>query len=276
MERPSLFRKNTGGRLNGVEGTITGYELTTVFPFGEGKSKFEGTPIYAVLTVRPDGADEDIIEPLKAGKEEDFTINDDCLSLTPANEGQGIHPSSKFGKFLAGMIENSKDLLTEEDLGFTNWPENRLDFSRMIGARVRFTRVKDAELQEKFGPKKYKAKDGTSKEADRDYLTVAEVYSVAPVRGAKGAAKGKAKVETVDVNAIADDVTAAVVEKKGGTLNRNRLSAELQVMKGKYPSANGEWKDIAALVMTPAYLIDAAERGIINYDEKKQVLTSAS
>lgn len=276
MDRPSLFRKQTGGRLNGVEGTITGLELTTVFPFGEGTSKFKdaGTPIYAVLTVRPDGADEDIIEPLKAGKEEDFTIEDDAMSLTPANEGQGIHPSSKFGKLLGSLVENSNGQFSEENLGFTNWPENRLNFGAMVGARVKFTRVKDAELQEKFGKKKDKK---SGKEYDRDYLAVAEVFSVAASKGKSGKpSAGKSKAVEFDAQDAADTVLPVIVEKAGGTLLRARLSAQAQVMLTAKHPLGAHKSEILAVIMDPTYLEDADTRGIIGYDAKKQVLSVAA
>ena len=281
MDRPSLFRKQTGGRLNGVEGTITGLELTTVFPFGEGTSKFKdaGTPIYAVLTVRPDGADEDIIEPLKAGKEEDFTIEDDGVSMVPANEGQGIHPSSKFGKLLGSAVENSNGMLTEDNLGFTNWPENKLSFGALVGARVRFTRIKDAELQEKFGKKKDKK---SGKEYDRDYLAIAEVFSVAGAKAGKGKPAGKsgrlvsANELVFDAQDAADAVLPVIVEKAGGTLLRARLSAQVQVMLTAKHPLGAHKSEILAVITDPTYLEDADTRGIIGYDAKKQVLSVAA
>ena len=277
MDRPSLFRKATGGRLNGVEGTITGLELTTTFPFGEGTSKFKdaGTPIYAVLTVRPDGADEDIIEPLKAGKEEDFTIEDDAMSLTPANEGQGIHPSSKFGKLLGSLVENSNGQFSEETLGFTNWPENRLNFGAMVGARVKFTRVKDAELQEKFGKKKDKK---SGKEYDRDYLAVAEVFSVVTPKGSKSGkpSAGKSKAVEFDAQDAADTVLPVIVEKAGGTLQKRQLSAKLQVtLTSKHPLYENR-DAIRELILSDDYLVEASDRGVIEYDAKKQVLSVAA
>ena len=277
MDRPSLFRKQTGGRLNGVEGTITGLELTTVFPFGEGTSKFKdaGTPIYAVLTVRPDGADEDVIEPLKAGKEEDFTIEDDGVSMVPANEGQGIHPSSKFGKLLGSAVENGNGMLTEDNLGFTNWPENKLNFGALVGARVRFTRIKDAELQEKFGKKKDKK---SGKEYDRDYLAIAEVFSVAGAKASKGkpVVGKKAAVVEFDAQDAADTVLPVIVEKAGGTLQKRQLSAKLQVtLTSKHPMY-GNRDAIRELILSADYLNGASDRGVIEYDAKKQVLSVAA
>jgi hypothetical protein len=104
---------------------------------------------------------------------------------------------------------------------------------------------------------------------------VLEVLGVAAA-GKSGKASKPAKTAVVDVQAGADEVVPVLVEKAGGTLTRAALNAKLQVSKGKYPQFNGEWANIVKLAMTPAYLIDAADRGLFDYDVKAQTITAAA
>lgn len=285
--RPSMFRKG-GGRLNGVDGTIVDYLFTPEFPFEtktpqkKGAQQFEPR-IYALLTVRVDGADEDIQEVITVAKAEDFEIEDEGKSLSPVEEGNGIYESSKWAKFIASFV-TAENGLAEEDLGFTGWPDDRnLHYDAIVGRRVRFTKVKDEEVQAKFGRRKNKK---TGKEYDRDYLTVSVVYADEPATKSKPGAKassaktaskpGKA-AKPVDTDR-ADEALLMLVEKFGESFPKSKLaSAPAQLALKKQYGADAD--SIRRQMYDDDYLAGAVERGIIGeFDlaDKNQTITAAA
>lgn len=182
--RPSTFRKS-GGFLNGIDGLITGYQMTdefngVAFTPGKkgGKDKFHA--LYCVLSVRVDGAEEDVTTTLFMGGAEDWEVSDDGLTITPAEEGRQLGAGTSFSTFLTSLCENGFD---ESEL-----PEDEFNFEPIIGLRCHFVQKKNEEATKKLG--KRKSKDGT-KEYDRQDLVVETVYGREDVPANKPA-KGKA------------------------------------------------------------------------------------
>lgn len=269
--RPSSFRKGGGGYLNGVEATLVGYAFLVGEPVEIKKGNRKGemfTPLSLVPEFKEDGAEDAKSQRLLIGDATNFgEVSEDGLTLaTP--EGQQFPASSEAGVFLSSLCDSP--MFPEDRFEDTN---ERINLEPMIGTRLKLVQETNEEKTKRQGPQK--GKDG--KLYDRKDLKVAEVYSVAA--GGKAPSKGKGKAAAqpdVDIDSAADEVVAAIVEKAGGSLKKAQLSAKLQVSKGKYPGYAGVWADLSKHALTDAALEDMAERGIIGYNKKTQVLTSAS
>lgn len=282
--RPSQFKKGGGGRLNNVDGVITGYEFTPVFPFGEstGSSKFEAA-MYAILKVRVDGSEEDVLEPLKICNESAVDeIVDHGHTLVPKSEDFELSPNSKWSKLIASLCA-APGSGTNGSGGFdeANLPEDRINYEPIIGARCRFARVKDVETQEKFGKKVDKK---TGKEFDRDYLTVARFYGMEKPAGkgtaartvTKAAGKTNGKAVEVDLTVEAQEALGGLLAKFGGSAPKAKLvSAQGQMfLKSKYPE-NAD--AIRKLIYDDDFLVAAVEAGAISgYEQgtKQQTITA--
>jgi hypothetical protein len=154
--RPSTFRK-PGGFLNNVDGMITGYEFTTEFPGADPNrpKKSDFNSLYFVLSVRQDGADEDVTTTLWGGSADDFEISDDGKTITPI-DGRGLGGTTDVARFIESLCVG----------GFpeTNLPEDTINFEAIIGTRVRFIQVPQTDkngkpLMRKATSGKYKGKE---------------------------------------------------------------------------------------------------------------------
>ncbi len=226
--RPSTFRKGGGGFLDGVDGVIVNYQFTDEFngePFVPGKSaagKERFHSLYARLSVRVDGAEEDTTTTLFAGGADDFDISDDGYTLT-SDEDKSLSGTTAWGKFIQSLVEAGFD---ENTL-----PEDSVNFQAIIGTRARFVQRVDAETTKKLGKKIDKK---TGRAYDRKDLVVDNVYSVAtPAKASKPAAKtakGNAvKPAAVDLTDLAVETLQSIVSKAGGKIAKSKLS--MQVLK---------------------------------------------
>jgi hypothetical protein len=254
--RPSSFKKG-GGFLNNVDGEITGYEFTPDFPGGDGKRKGKSdfNPLYFVLTVQEDGAEEARTTTLFAGSADDFEISKDGLTLEPVDNG-GIGAKSDLGRFMASLVEAGFD---ENNLPEDDEPIN---YEAIVGQRVTFVQVKDEDAMAKAAKKwrqsggkfndqgQKKGKDG--KYYNLQYLTVSAVLGEADERPAKGkktaalASKGKTgtkvtkgrangKVE-VDIDELAKETLLAILADNDDSIAKSKLPAKIAQKLGvKHP-----------------------------------------
>lgn len=266
--RPSTFKRGGGGYLAQGEVTLVGYQfiLGDEVTIGKGDRKGETMQFLNLnLDFKEDGSSEIKSRKLTIGGSAPYgEISEDGLTLEdPAGRGLG---NDEAGKFISSLCDSP------------NFPEDRFDedptsinLEPMIGARLKLHWVDNPEKTAKQGPQI----DAKGNKWPRRDLMVLEVLGVAAAgKAGKSAKPGKAAV--VDVQAGADEVVAALVEKAGGTLKRAALSAKLQVSKSKYPQFNGEWANVVKLVMDGEYLVDADERGVIGYNAKTQTITAAA
>jgi len=268
--RPSSYKKGGGGFLNNKDVTLVGVQIEVEHDVRIKNGKRAGetwSPIKMALEFREDGASETVSTHLLIGDADrhDYgDISEDGLSLEDPKE-LGLR-DSEAGGFVSSLCACAE------------FPEDRFDddptsinLSPMIGTRMRVEQLVDEKATKLQG--KQKGKDG--KDYDRRRLVVAQVYSVVAVTGAaKGKSKGKQAV--IDVQAAADEVIALLVEKAGGSLKKAQLSAKLQVSKAKFSHLNGEWAMVSKLVMTDDYLMDATDRGVIDYTPKTQMIAGAA
>lgn len=266
--RLSSFKRG-GGFLNNVDGVITGYQFTDVFPGGDGdskKKKGDFNALYFILNARVDGADDDVTTTLFAGSADDFEISDDGHTLEPLAEGGGLRAGTPLFKLLESLIEH----------GFpeTNFPEDQINFEAMIGTRVTFVQVVDEEATKKLGKKKDKK---TGKEYNRTDLKVSAVLALpqaeAPSKGAaKGAAKGakgkQAEPETPDLNDEAVEALMGVLADADGSIQRSKLTVKVAQKVGL---KNPNREELRKLIFSEEFL--ATEQGW-SYDKKKQVIAA--
>lgn len=274
--RPSTFRKG-GGFLNGVDGEVTGYEFTTEFPNStvdnKRKKGSDFTPLYAVLSVRVDGGDEDVTTTLFVGSADDYEIESEGHTLVPVEEGTSLWASADWSKLVASMVEAG---MPDTDL-----PEDEINFEAIVGRRFRFVQVKDAEATEKRGKRKDKK---TGKEYDRTSLQVSEYYgeatktaatktkSAAPAAKTATRAAGKPNGKAVEVNLTedADAAILAVLADNDGSISKRSLPVKLAQKVGpKAPNA----ADVRRLAYSDEHLLDMAERGLITYDQSSKAQT---
>ena len=282
--RPSAFRKG-GGFLNDVDGVITGYQFTTEFNGKAGKRNKNGfLSLYAALSVRVDGSDEDVTTHLFVGSADDWEISDDGLTLTPAEGKDGeplnvnLNGKAGFGLFIASLV----------DKGFpeTNLSETETNFEPIIGWRVRFAQQVNEASNKKSGKRKDKK---TGKEYDRTDVVVSQVYG--PAQGNKGAGKSTArptgktttsrsskpagksngKIQESDLTEDADTVLLEILGDKDGEVARRSLSIEVTKRRMKDPNRDA----IRELIYSEGYLTSAEERGLIGFDQKTQTISAA-
>ena len=284
--RPSSFKK-AGGFLNGVDGSIVDYQFTTEAPWAENaKPQKKGddafNSLFSVVSVRLDGAEEDIQTTLWVGNADNFEISDDGHTLTPADDSYALGASAPWSKFINSLCEN----------GFpeSNLPEDEINFEAIIGTRVRFVQV--AEIDRTTGkPRKRVAKKGKfkGKEFDQTNTEVSAVIALpgtssgkskTPPKGeakplgtkATKAAGGKAngKAVEVDLTEEADQVLLGMLEKAGGELAKRQLPVKLGLALS---TKNPNREELRRLIYTDEYLLDAVERGVIEFDQSSKAQT---
>lgn len=299
--RPSGFKKG-GGFLNNVDGVITGYEFTTEFPGAESRpakksGKDDFNPLYAILKVRVDGADEDVATTLFAGSADDFEIEDDGHTLTPVDDSVGLRANTDWARLLTSLV----------DAGFpeSNLPEDRINFEPIIGTRVRFKQERDEAAMVKAA-RSYRTSNGKFNERGEKkgkdgkyypltYVVVEAVLALpgsgttkgkpaakavagkpTPVKGATKPVAGKAngKVQE-DLTALADETLQAILADNDGEIMKSKLPVKIAQKLGvKHPHR----EEVRRLIYSDEYLVEAAERGVVLYDpsDKTQTIYAAA
>ena len=278
--RPSQYKKS-GGFLNNVDGVITGYLFTDEFngePFRPGrdpktkKEKFHS--LFTVLSVRVDGADEDVTTTLFTGGWDDFNISEDGQTIwdaeyeteDEANAAEQEKPGSTrqigantaIAKFMTSLVRPVDD----PDNGF---PEERLsdgsstNFEPIIGTRLRFVQREDESMK----GKKRKGKDG--KEYSYQNVLASTVYSLpgaeqevakpatakkatAPAKPAKPVVAGKPAKSggngKVDIAALAQTTLEAILgEAAGNTVKKTALGMKVLQKLMKQPKEREEVRE---------------------------------
>ncbi len=280
--RPSTHRKATGGRLNGVDGKITGYRWTDEFN-GEAfePGNYPGTKdpkfhwLYLEYTYLLDGAEDELKDLLKAGDFEQFEVSDDELTLTAVGGGEAaLGQNQPAARFINSLVE-------------ANFDENRLsddpdsiNYEPIIGTRVRF--VQSPVLDRDGKPKQRLVKKGTHKGKTFPVTTttIDQVYELPGTKGSKKTAapvatKGKktAVVEEADeeetVESLATAFILKVVAANKGKLAKAKVSMALLKPENGM-SKHPQREAVRKLVLSDKFL--NTEDGW-SYNEDKEVIT---
>jgi hypothetical protein len=237
--RPSTFRK-PGGFLNNVDGMIIGYEFTTEFPGADPNRprKSDFNSLYCILSVRQDGADEDVTTTLWSGSADDFEISADGKTLTPVEGTSGLGGTTDIARFVQSLCDN----------GFpeTNFSEDTINFEPMIGTRVRFVQVQQVDkngkpLMRKASKGKYKGKEFPQTATQVSHvLDLPTVQTKANGKSAKPNGKvvaTPAKVKESDVAKLAASTLLDILtEADGNSIPKAKLRMKVFAALGtKHP-----------------------------------------
>lgn len=272
--RPSSFKKG-GGFLNNVTGVISDYQFTDEFngvAWKPGKNPKTGKPLfhslYCVLSVRVDGADEDVTTTLFVGGADDFEVSDDGHGLTPVEDGRELGASSSFAIFITSLCQ----------AGFpdTLLPEDEINFEAIIGTRAHFIQKKDVDATTKLGKRKDKK---TGKEYDRQNLEIDTVIDLpgaaeAPAKAGKPGKAGKGKPAPVeddfDVTDYTEATIKAVLEAKGGTIEKPKLGMAVLGYLMKNKKLTSDQRDEIRNWLTDDDNLDTLVEGdVITFNKKK-------
>lgn len=231
MGRTSTFRKaGGGGFLNNVDGTITGYDFTTTFPFASKNptaKKSDFNSLFFVLSARVDGAEADVTTTLWAGSADDFEISDDGHVLTPIEDGAVLSGGTPLSKFIETYEAHGEGASSDD--------ETVIDYTPLINQRVRFVQEplsadEVASLKRRGKPYQQQDKKDPKKFWPIKELTVAAVYGPAEVvpagKSAKVAGKVAGKASKAAVIDVAEEAGAALVgyiQAAGGTIQKTKL-----------------------------------------------------
>lgn len=311
--RPSTFRKG-GGRLNGVDATITGYEFTDdivtfvagggiereAFKAGkykaaDGKMKDRFHSLTCLLSLRVDGADQDVVEPMFAGGADDWAISEDGQEIWDSQyedpetaEAAAIEdPKSErqLGQGTAFFI--FVESLCKAGFPDTAFPEHRCSFGAMVGTRVRVVQVEDPRK------KGQKRKDKTTgKEYPYNLTAIDDVLALpdaeeapaaskttakakpaagkAPAKAAPAAGKkapaGKAKAGD-DLDTLTKDTLFAIVREQGEATEEGTVvlqASKLSMAVLKRLAGNAQREDVRKRIYT--ILPDLGDDGVV-YDK---------
>lgn len=289
--RPSQFKHGSGGFLNDVDGVIVSQEFTYQFGDNEPKRGEETKNIYSALTVRQDGADEDVTVHLYVGSGEFgdndryFTISDDATALEASDDDMAIWGESPWAGFINSLVV----------AGFpdTLLPEEEISYQAIVGTRVRFVQVE--EIDKATGKVRMrKAKKGKFKGREFKQTTtqVSKVLALPGEKPEKGksasktngsggrptqaVSSGKKSKTTTspsedDIEALAAETLLAILEANGGSIDKAKLPVKvLNKLGAKHPQK----EEIRRVLYTDDFL--ATEQGW-TYDKasKKQTITVA-
>lgn len=259
--------KKGGGRLNNVDGEITGYEITTR-PAGGGP-KDTSKWVYYVPSIKQDGAKEEITQHFFIGAAEEFEISKDGQSVTSE---EPIVLGASSGALMQSVLDAG---FPADELPDTEAGED-LEFSALNGKRFRFVQVPDeARTKKEGGPRKVKDKK-TGKVREYPWtMTVVSAYYEADAKPTKGKAeaKGKGKSKAAEMDDECGDVLKAVLaEADDNELPYKKLSMALtrKFLKIKVENDKDAMKD---RILDEEFL--GTEDGW-EYDSKKQLVSAAA
>lgn len=249
--RPSSF-KRAGGFLNHVDAVIASYEFTNGFPGAEKKAPRKGVEefnsLFCKMTFKVDGSDDEQSTTLFAGSADDFEIENDGLTLIPADT-QGLRGGTPFAHFIETLI----------DKGYpdTNLPEEEINYEPIIGTRVRLVQEKDEAAMNRAA-KTYRTSGGKFNEAgqkksqkDGKYynltrLAVEDVIALpgangksavktAPMAKTNGNGNGKA-VKTDELYALTSATLLEILADADGSIMKAKLPGKITLKMGsKHP-----------------------------------------
>lgn len=275
--RPSQF-KGGGGFLSDVDGVLVNYEFTDEYPGADEKPRKskkddDFRPLYAVLTVKVDGAEDEVTTTLFAGSADDFEIENDGHSLVPEDPQGGVSKNSDWGKFVASAVENG---FPEEEL-----PEDEINFESLLNKRYRFGQ--EVVIDKKTGKARQRvAKKGkfAGKSFDVTRTVITAYYGEADGKASKSskgdkASKGKdtktkgKKDDNEALYEIADPALVSILEAaKDHKVQKVKLS--MKILNALLKHKNRE--ALREMMLTDEYL--ERENGW-TYDADAQVVELA-
>jgi hypothetical protein len=286
--------KVKGSGSSAVEGEVTGYEFTAGFPLVDPDDRQDTDNIFLALKLLPEGADEEVTRPLYLGSGAYLVIEEDGQVLRAGEDGEvneentpRLYEKGEVYKFIASLADAGFPV----DSRFPDPEESKsIDFRGLIGTRLRIVNETDEEATKEFGKRKVTKGKHKGKEFNRTWTKVSKVLTLPSDDAKKGKAlsskpdtKGKkATAKDDDEDAGVDTKTAdkfikEVIKAEGGKIAREKLTLAITRLLTKKKMDLNENADLRKFLTSEEYLVDAAEREVINFDAsaKKQVISEA-
>lgn len=201
-----------GGFLNNVDGVITGYNFTHEFP-GATREDNE-KQVYMVLHFLVDGAEGPVSTTLRGGGAQYLTAEENGrVLINPEGGNARLWNKSSLYAFMASLVAPIDGKAGFPDERFDEDP-TVIDFTPMIGTRVRLVQEVDAEAVAKGITRKGKDKEGAEKAYKPTLLKVKSVLALpdAAAASTSGSAKQGAKPNTgADNDALQAQAKAVLV-----------------------------------------------------------------
>lgn len=303
--RPSSFKKS-GGFLNNVNAVITGYRFTDETPSKEGPQKFvpgkvKGADnkmkdrfhsLYFELTVRADGAKEDVSQSLFAGGADDYVIIDDGLTLTAPDEGPcTLGENTAAARLIGTMVEAGFD-----ENQFSE-DENSVNFEPIVGQHVHFVQRRldaDEVRARKLDPRGRQDRQDKNKFYAWTELAIDQVYGAVEVvpppaappipvatKATKAPTKGNGKVALKtaavpaedEVSDLARTTLVDILGENGGSIQKIKLSTRVLQLLTK--TNVGKRDDVRKWLFSDDNLNTLVNEGLITYDQSTGQIVAA-
>jgi hypothetical protein len=260
-------RKSTfsggGGILNNSDATIKDIQFTFDPPYFANAKRF----LHAVLTIQEDSRDGVTEQPFfVGGLEDDLEIRADGRAVT-FND-----PSRQFGRG-TGFADLIESIDATDHPGTRTDSEDELDYSPLIGSRVRFVQQplsaeELAKLKAKGGKTYRQDKKDPNKQWPLTKTVVSKFYGIEAV-AVKAAGKA-AKTVTVDAKGVAADVVLEVLSETPISIAKLKNLVLKAMMKHPQKALQAE---VTALVQKPSFL--GGLDGVV-FDEDAMEISAAA
>lgn len=242
----------TGGFWNEVDVTYKGTTFTTVPPGGKTPSEW----IYAVPSVRVDGAEKDTTQHLFMGGADRYVIAKDGKSVTAKEGNVRINVKTPFGVFITSLLKAEFPESRLSDLG----AGEALTLEALNGERFRFAQIIDEAGTKKAG----KRTGAEGREYNRTNTVITDFYGNKE-GGVKGQSKANGASGDADAANLAVKTLKDVLEQKGA-LAKSKAIIQVQLALGKNSlkeEALEFLRDDENLAAISGVIYDAASKGQI-------------
>lgn len=276
---PSTYKTGGGGLYDDVVIEVKSIEYTNEYP-SENYNAPDGveSPLFARLTIRVDGAEEDIVDNIYLGNaaSNNFSPTDDGKDLVPAGEGVRLSDKSKWAIFVGSAIGAGVPDVWSDN-------EDSYDVTSLEGYRFH---VKRLPTNSGF---KRQAKNG--KEYEDTAINVTRVISApgetpkgkgktaaAPAKG-KAVAKGKPAPEPetdgdeLDVDATAIELLNGFLKENKGKIQKSQITLLVTKYATKNKMSDSDREAVRKRMFSDAFL-EQEDLGF-SYDKAKQLITTA-
>lgn len=277
---PSTYKTGGGGLYDDVVIHIKSIEYTNEFP-SENYTAPDGTesPLFVRLTLRIDGAEEDIVDNIYLGNagSNNFEPTEDGKDLVPAGEGVQLSDKSKWAIFVGSAIAAGvPDVWSDE--------QDSYDVRSLEGYKFHVKRLPTGSGFKRTAKKSGKEYDDTAINVTRVVAAPGETKAAgkgkakaAPAAAAKGKAKA-APVEEVeeadggDIEVQTVDLLNQLLKENKGKITKGQITLLVTKNATKTKMAPDTREAIRKLMFSDTFL---EQEGLgFSYDKAKQTIVA--
>lgn len=259
MARVGNMTGGGGGFLNNVDGVITGYNFTHAFPGAQREDNEK--QVYMILHILVDGAEGPVSTTLRGGGAQYLSAEEDGRVLINPEGGRArLWNKSSLYAFMASLVSPLDGKAGFPDERFDE-DESIIDFTPMIGTRVRLVQAVDEEAVKKGIKRKGKGRDGEERTYNPTLLKVQSVLALPAATAASTSttAKRGAKPSTgtgdAAIEAQAKEVLKAIlVAAKDNTIEKKSVGLKV-TQKAAAEKLDGTLREtLRKLISSDAFL----------------------